>query len=66
MLENEFSDLEGPGIYSIAASHSAGADAVIILNYEGTNTDDPPIMAGSAFQHCFNAYSEALLVFLDN
>lgn len=55
MLESDCSAGEGSGIYSIAASRSACIDAMVIINCEGINTDDPLIAASSTFHHFFNA-----------
>lgn len=51
MLEKDYSAGEGLGIYSIAASYSACVDAMIIVNCEGTNTDDPLTLTGSIFHY---------------
>jgi hypothetical protein len=51
MLANDCSPDEGSGIYSISAGRSAYIDAMIIINCEDINTDDPLIAAGSKFHH---------------
>jgi hypothetical protein len=51
VLENGCSAGEASGIYSIEANHSVCVDAMIIVNCEGTNTDDPLIAARSTFHH---------------
>jgi hypothetical protein len=49
MLANDGSAGDGPGIYSIAGSHSAYVDAIIIVNCEGSNTNYSSIITGSTF-----------------
>jgi hypothetical protein len=49
ILANDGSAGDGPGIYSIAGSHSAYVDAIIIVNCEGSNTNYSSIITGSTF-----------------
>lgn len=51
LIDTECSAGEGSCIYSIAASHSPWVDAIIIMNCEGTSTDDSLIATGSTFHH---------------
>lgn len=51
ILANDCSAGEGSGFYSAAAGYSACVDVMVVLNYEGTNTDDSPIAARSTFHY---------------
>jgi hypothetical protein len=64
MPENDCSAGEASDIYSIEACHSAYVDAMIALNSEGTNTDDPSMQLVQHFITHLIQHSEALYFFL--